>query len=101
MSQAAEADPDAPRPMGQLYIEHDKDRLIRTAAVHGWVPVGRDPLTLSKGERQIQIGYNGAGMPNSVQWLGGDEFASMNASGYVELARLANWFAWTPKESRD
>lgn len=99
---ADDADPmTSPRPMGQLYIDVQKDRLINDSAAHGWVPISRDPLILSKvfgkdTEKQIEIDFNGGGIPNSIKWLRGDEFTSMRSTGYVDLNTLYDWFAWRP-----
>lgn len=85
------------RAMGQLYIDQQKDRLINDAASHGWVPLGRDPLILSRGDKRIEIDFNGGGIPNAIKWLHGDEFPSMRSTGYVDLNELYRWFAWKPE----
>lgn len=86
-------------PAGQLFIDHQKQRFIEEAAAHGWVAVGRDPLTLTRGEKAIEINFNGGGIPNSIKWLHGDEFTSMRSTGYVDLNELHRWLTWEESES--
>lgn len=86
------------RPEGQLAIDKQKDRLINRAADRGWKCTSRDPLTLTKGGRSIEVEYGSAGMPKSAKWLGGDEFKSMDSSGMFYLNVLNGWLLWRPHD---
>lgn len=80
-----------PRAQGQLRIDAQKDRIIAQAQPHGWVATSREPLMLTRGDKQIMVKFNSAGIPSGVFWMNGDEFGSMPASGYVNLSTLTTW----------
>ncbi len=84
-------DPNTPRPLGQQFIDGQKDAIITRAQDNGWEPLSRDPLILARGDKQIQVKFNGAGMPNGASWLHGDEFADMSAAGYMSMDTLYEW----------
>lgn len=77
-----------------------QNRLKITAKAEeaGWTASGESPLMLTKGDKQIIIKFNGGGMPNGAQWVNGDEFSDMGASGYMNLNTLFNdWLTWEEK----
>lgn len=77
-------------------------RIATRAEERGWAVTGDNPLMLEKAGKQIQVKFNGAGMPNGAQWLNGDEFTDMGASGYMNLNTLFDtWLAWEPDEDVD
>jgi len=91
---------DKPRPVGQLRVDADKDRLIKRGAKHGWVVLSHEPLILRQPEldKQIEVGYNHAGLLNGLSWTRGDEFTSMQGGGHVNLSQaLDEWFSWRPE----
>ena len=68
-------------------------KISAKAEAHGWVVAGENPLVLNKGEKQIIIKFNGGGMPNGAQWVNGNEFNDMNASGYMNLNTIFDTMA--------
>lgn len=90
----------------RLDLDHQEQNIARItekAEAQGWTVAGHIPLVLNKGEKQIIIKFNSGGMPNGAQWVNGDEFTSMGASGYMDLHTIFNdWLTWEDKkESND
>jgi hypothetical protein len=77
-------------------------KITSKAEAAGWAVAGENPLVLNKGEKQIIIKFNGGGMPNGAQWVNGDEFSDMGASGYMNLNTIfSEWLTWEDKKESD
>ena len=78
--------------------EQNRSRIATVAEEHGWAVVSRNPMILERPDKRIMITFNGAGNPTSASW-GGDEFDSMNATGYVDMSILLNkWLPWKAED---
>lgn len=78
--------------------EQNRLKIAEKAETAGWAVAGENPLVLNKGEKQIIIKFNGGGMPNGAQWVNGDEFSDMGASGYMNLNTVFDqWLTWEDK----
>lgn len=81
--------------------EQNRRRIAEKATAAGWAIDGRSPLVLNKGEKQIIISFNSGGMPNKAQWINGDEFTDMGASGYMNLNTVFDqWLTWEDKSDQ-
>jgi hypothetical protein len=81
--------------------EQNRLKIADKAEAAGWAVTGNNPLVLNKGEKQIIITFNSGGMPNGAQWINGDEFPAMGASGYMDLNIIFNdWLTWEEKSDQ-